>query len=176
MYKLDLNANIDLTTLSGELKSTFPQMIQKFGEGYKGGYKTSMEWSFIDDNDNTFTVYDWKSTNLYADEHPSPEVLWDSNELYNFHVGSRGCADDFIDWISIALGGNKEELENDDIDFTEEPQTIYVYVFELRDAFDTIMKKYDASPAAMLIALKQVAKDETDFQQDIHGGNDESTL
>jgi hypothetical protein len=110
VYKLDLNADVNLTTCKAEFKATFPQMIEKFGEGYKGGYKTSMEWSFIDDNDEVFTVYDWKSTSLYADNYPAPEVLWGSDELYGFHVGARGCANDFIDWISSVLGGlSKEE-------------------------------------------------------------------
>lgn len=48
-------------------------------------------------------------------------------------------------------------------------EPIQTYVFELRDAFDAIMKKYDASPVAMLSALQQMAEDEANFQQDIDG-------
>jgi hypothetical protein len=105
VYKLDQGANISMTSLKGTLKATFPQMIEKFGEGLKGDYKVSMEWSFTDDEDNVFTVYDWKSTKLYASELdlPEPEELWNSNEVYEFHVGGRSRADGFVEWISGEL-------------------------------------------------------------------------
>ncbi len=107
MYKLDQDANISMTSYKGSFFATFPQMIKKFGEGRKGDYKVSMEWSFTNDDGNVFTVYDWKSTTLYAENCPSPEDLWSLDEPYEFHVGAHGRVDDFVGWIS-----NELELED----------------------------------------------------------------
>ena len=87
MYKLDFDADINMTMLKGAFTSTFPQMLKVFGKGLEGDYKISMEWVFTDDNNNVFTVYDWKSTNLYDRDYLSPESLWSSDEQYRFHVG-----------------------------------------------------------------------------------------
>jgi hypothetical protein len=42
-----------------------------------------------------------------------------------------------------------------------------IYAEELRDFFDEVVKKYDASPSEVLAALKQVVEDESGFQQDL---------
>ena len=122
MYKLDQNANISMTSLKGTFEATFPQMIEKFGEGLKGDYKVSMEWSFTDDEEGVFTVYDWKSTKLYEDSYPEPKELWNSNDVYEFHVGGRSRADSFVEWISSELG-LEDKRETFVIEWTEKHMT-----------------------------------------------------
>ena len=122
MFNIDLDANINMTCYKGEFKATFPQMVERFGKGIEGDYKISMEWVFTDDAGNVFTVYDWKSTRLYADNYPAPEQLWKSDESYNFHVGGHGRADDFIGWITEQLS-LEDQQETFVIEWTEKHRT-----------------------------------------------------
>lgn len=104
MFKLDLGANVSMTSLKGTFTATFPQMIEKFGPGAEGVDKVSKEWVFTDEHNNVFTVYDWKSTRLYDPGYPEPADLWASKDPYEFHVGGRTCCDSFVNWIAGELG------------------------------------------------------------------------
>ena len=67
------------------------------------GYKSSMEWLFEDEEGNVVSLYDWKSTNLYSSELPSPDVLLASPVSYEFHIGAHDyqTAQKFSDWLLV---------------------------------------------------------------------------
>ena len=97
-------------------------MIERFGRGTEGDYKISMGWVFTDDGGKVFTVYDWKSTKMYADSHPTPAQLWESDESYTFRVGAHGRADDFVGWISEQLN-LEDQQETFIVEWTEKHRT-----------------------------------------------------
>lgn len=55
-------------------------------------YKVSKEWTF-QFKGMVFTIYDWKSTNLYDRDLPSPEDFWAQDEV-RLHVGGWSFGDD----------------------------------------------------------------------------------
>lgn len=69
------------------------------------GYKVSMEWLFEDEDGNVVALYDWKSTSLYDEGLPSPELVRSQSTPLEFHIGSRSydVAQKFLEWLN--LGG-----------------------------------------------------------------------
>jgi hypothetical protein len=95
-------------------------LILAFGQpGSSDEYKVSGEYTFHDEeSDVVFTMYDWKSTNLYDSDYPSPEELWATTEPIMINIGGnhKGNVEDFkakvlqhIKWVKE--GGKQLEKE-----------------------------------------------------------------
>ena len=83
-------------SLQGYATVSPAKLVEIFGKPSEAdGYKVSGQYTFVNpDNGEAFTVYDWKSTNLYDDsEDPSPEEFWASTVPYDFHIGGSGNTD-----------------------------------------------------------------------------------
>jgi hypothetical protein len=103
MFKFDLGANINGTSLVGYVDAVPATLVALFGAPQEGdAYKVSGEYAFSDDKGNAFTLYDWKHTSLYGGG-PSPAEFWASAATYNFHIGAAGG-----DWAAF-----KEWLEKE---------------------------------------------------------------
>lgn len=64
-------------------------VIRRFGNGSQGDeFKVSREWIFRK-GELVFTLYDWKSTNLYEPGLFSPDELWACEEPLDLHIGSK---------------------------------------------------------------------------------------
>lgn len=99
-YKLNNNASINGTGLMGYVTLSCARMIELFGPPVEGDeYKVSGEWVFEDSSGNVFTVYDWKSTNLYCESYPTVEQFR-AQPSYEFHVGGNTDASNFIKWLN----------------------------------------------------------------------------
>jgi hypothetical protein len=100
-YKLNPYADINGTYKVATLKTTFGQLLAVFGMPEESdGHKSSGDWLFSSDNGDTFTIYDWKATNLYDSSLPSVEDFRRSAEVVEFSVGGRGDASQFLSWVS----------------------------------------------------------------------------
>lgn len=83
------DASSDFTHLFGEVELRPAAVVRCFGNGTDSDeFKVSRQWKFKK-GDLVFTLYDWKSTNLYDSEMWSPEELWASNEPFPLHIGSK---------------------------------------------------------------------------------------
>lgn len=83
-------------SLRGYISLVYSDIVLAFGEPMPEGdeYKVSSEWIFYNDETGEhFTLYDWKSTNLYDDELPSVEEFRASQEPYEFHIGGESGLD-----------------------------------------------------------------------------------
>lgn len=66
------------TSLRGYFTATYNEVVAKFGEPLDGdGYKTSVEWIVVFEDDTVATIYDWKSE--------SPQHTPDTP--YEWHIG-----------------------------------------------------------------------------------------
>ncbi len=100
MYKLNNNASISGTSLKGYANFDYKHMRELFGEPNESdGYKVSGEWVFEATNGDVFTVYDWKSTNLYDSDLPSVEEFRASG-VNTFNIGGYNDASEFIAWLA----------------------------------------------------------------------------
>lgn len=98
-FKVDFDADINGTSLKGHVTANYNKLVKLFGEPMESdGYKVSGEWVFTDDDGNVFTLYDWKSTELYDDELPSVKQFRRQTEA-TFNVGGRSYAGDFIEFL-----------------------------------------------------------------------------
>lgn len=77
------------TSLMGHMKVKYKDLVLAFGESMESdGHKVSGEWVFVDDESGeVFTIYDWKSTDLYDSECPSVEEFRNSNHAVEFNIG-----------------------------------------------------------------------------------------
>ena len=79
-------------------------VVRCFGDGDQGdGCKISRNWVFRK-GDLVFTLYDWKSTDLYERGTWTSEEMWSSKEPFPLHIGSREPATredalDFADYL-----------------------------------------------------------------------------
>jgi hypothetical protein len=82
-------------------------VLRCFGKGFDGdGYKISRQWVFRR-RDLVFTLYDWKSTDLYERGLWTPSELWASVWPFDLHVGSKHPAterdvEEFVDFVQRA--------------------------------------------------------------------------
>ena len=91
-YLLALDANADGTHRFSEVWISPAAVIRCFGPGSTfDDYKISREWRFRK-GELIFTLYDWKSTNLYDSQMWSPVELWASEEPFPLHIGSKAPA------------------------------------------------------------------------------------
>lgn len=86
MFKLNMKADRNGTSLQDYTKLiTATKIAELFGEPEMGGDKVEFEWTFEDDRDNVFTIYDYKRGSNYDPEYPPASMLWD--EPYSWHIG-----------------------------------------------------------------------------------------
>ena len=91
---------------SVDIKATYAEVFAAFGEPLPGDdYKVSGEWAFIDDNGGSYTIYDWKSTNLYEPENPTIPAFRASTTIHNFYIGAfnQRSAEVFAQWVFLKL-------------------------------------------------------------------------
>ena len=107
MFKLDDNASIHGTHLIAYVTMIPSELVKRFGEPKESdGYKVSGEYVFTSDHGRVFTLYDWKSTNLYDDKDAiSPKELWASKEPFQFNIGGNSTAglSDFQDFLGARI-------------------------------------------------------------------------
>lgn len=83
---------------------TAQQIIDVFGEGIGAGDKTQYEWVFRDEDDNRYTVYDWKNYGGLSPDTP-----------YDWHIGgpwqNGGDVEAFKEWFLQQVVGVKATVK-----------------------------------------------------------------
>ena len=103
-------ADANATHLYGEVQLPPAAVVRRFGNGRGGDdYKVSRQWVFRK-GDLVFTLYDWKSTNLYEGGLFSPEEFWACEEPLDLHIGSKEPATqqdaaEFVEWLEKQCDG-----------------------------------------------------------------------
>jgi hypothetical protein len=126
-YVLTSSPEADETHCFGEVAIPPANVVRCFGKGSDGdGYKVSRQWVFRK-GDLVFTLYDWKSTDLYDSQLWSPEELWRCNEEFDLHVGSKAPASQkdveaFIAFLQQTTSSGKTHLHRSDGERDKEPQ------------------------------------------------------
>lgn len=88
-----------------EVKVSPARLIEVFGEPMESdGYKSSGEYLFVGDDNEVFTVYDWKSTSLYESYLESPQQFWSYCSPKQFSIGGKSNPDSFVTWLLRKLG------------------------------------------------------------------------
>jgi len=79
----------DGTSGMGDMMVRYKDLVLAFGEPMESdGYKISGEWVFVEEESGeVFTLYDWKSTDLYDGEGPSVEEFRNYNHPVQFNIG-----------------------------------------------------------------------------------------
>lgn len=107
MFKLNNNADVNGTSLIGHVILNYQSIVKHFGPPIESDeYKVSGEWVFEDDKGNVFTLYDWKSTDLYDTGLPTVSQfrLQDSAEFnIGGHYNNKKDAELFIRWIQFVI-------------------------------------------------------------------------
>ena len=105
MYKLNPYASRNDGRI-GTLSVAPKQLVSTFGQPQQQGYKVSGLYVFESEDGTVFTVYDYKYTNLYNRDLPTPEEFWNSDEITNFSIGGNDQMVDsdlkianFIKWV-----------------------------------------------------------------------------
>lgn len=96
------------TSLQGRVDATFADLVAILGKPHcSDRYKVSGEWTLENESGDVITLYDWKETNLYAEDLPSVEEFRASAIKHSFHVGARNksIALAFIEALSNELAG-----------------------------------------------------------------------
>jgi hypothetical protein len=88
-FRVNPEASVNGTSLAGYFVSSYRVLEAIFGESLESDeYKVSGEWIFENvETGDVYTLYDWKSTNLYASDLPSVE-FFRNKKSYEFHIGS----------------------------------------------------------------------------------------
>ena len=108
-YVIDFSADINGTCLVGEIQARYSHLEKLFGEPEEmDGYKVSGEWSFKDrTSGDVFTLYDWKSTDLYDEGLPPVEEFRSSTFIQQFNIGGKpdriAANEKFIGWLKTQL-------------------------------------------------------------------------
>jgi len=89
------------TSLKDYVTLRYKDIVQVFGEPTEvDEFKVSGEWIFInDETGECFTIYDWKSTNLYDPRAQSVDQFRSSSLPFKFNVGGKTDASTFISWV-----------------------------------------------------------------------------
>mgnify|MGYP001592981426 CR=1 FL=1 len=104
----NLKANTLSTHLVGEFTTSYKSLLDFLGPPKNGdGYKVSTEWILSGPGDSTFTIYDYKATNMYADEEVSVEIFRNLPS-YTWHIGGKGPMEgpsfqSFVKWLQENL-------------------------------------------------------------------------
>lgn len=97
MFKVDHSADATGTCLQGKMQLKYVDLVCLFGEPATiADDKVSVEWTFVNEDGDVVTLYDWKSNDL---------SFKTSNKPYVFHVGakSRSAAWEFGHQLEIAI-------------------------------------------------------------------------
>ena len=87
--------------LQGYVELVPARLVEMFGAPDDGdNYKTSGEYTFTNNQGDTFHLYDWKSTELYEGGLQEVDELWSDQTLFEFNVGGQSNANAFIAWIT----------------------------------------------------------------------------
>jgi len=81
-------------------------LIKTFGSpDTSDEYKVSGEYCFQNEDNEIFTIYDWKSTSLYDKDYPTPKCFWEFDGLVEFSIGgtSKANVEVFKNWLSNQL-------------------------------------------------------------------------
>ena len=102
-FILDQNAQY-YGSLLGYIKLSPAKLVEWFGRSTQqtDDYKVSGEYIFSNKDGVVFTLYDWKSTDLYDSCCLTPDEFWSSTQLYEFHIGgtNKALINDFKDFIT----------------------------------------------------------------------------
>lgn len=102
------DADVCGTSLKGRIQTSYAQLVEAFGEPIQGdGYKVSGEWVFSGLDGEVFTIYDWKSTDLYDEQALSVEEFR-AQPSAEFNVGGSKPAFEFIDWVNSKLNADRK--------------------------------------------------------------------
>lgn len=117
-YKLNQDADINMTCLGGTIQANYMELQSAFGPAGEGdGYKISGEWRFKDQDGRVFTLYDYKLTYLYERSGPHVAVFRAKRARSEFHIGCRQenktLVPHFSEWIRSQLKQHPL-LEEDD--------------------------------------------------------------
>lgn len=86
-------------SLIGYYTTSYRKLVDMFGPPSDGdGYKVSTEW-IVTYNDSTYTIYDYKDTDLYDEFLPSVEEFR-SKCYYKWHIGGCEEPDEFIAYLN----------------------------------------------------------------------------
>lgn len=101
MFKLSPSADTAGIVFRCELVAVPARIVKCFGPPGRGdGYKKSGEYVFTDDQGRPFVVHDWRATNLFDSELPSPAEFWAGEEPIEFCVVAREAdTDEFERWF-----------------------------------------------------------------------------
>jgi len=77
------------TSGMGNIEVKYKDLVLAFGEPMESDeFKVSGEWIFLEEESGeVFTIYDWKSTNLYDSDLPSVEKFRNLNHAVEFNIG-----------------------------------------------------------------------------------------
>ena len=93
-FKLNMNADVDGTSLQGHVMLKHADIVAVFGLGDDCGDKTTQEWVFQSDTGEVFCLYDWKQR-----ETPTEEYHW--------HIGASRDSnlEEFVAWLTKTVRG-----------------------------------------------------------------------
>ncbi len=105
------DADLDDITIMGEVLVAPAAVVRRFGKPSPGeGYKISGEIAFTNDAGEAFVLHDWRATNLYHPEGPTPETFWLSEEPTRLSVSSLDLdISEFSEWLAKQLDSNEAE-------------------------------------------------------------------
>lgn len=76
------------TELIGHVDVAYADLVAAFGEPIESdNFKVSGEWILVDDENRVYTIYDWKSTNLYDPHLQSVEEFRSNPNPQRFNIG-----------------------------------------------------------------------------------------
>lgn len=114
-FKPDTNVKITGTSLMGYFAAPYYKLEELLGPPNCSGdgEKVSTEWMLSDENGKTYTIYDYKETNLYDDDLQSVEEFR-LLETYEWHLGGGGNVNALKAWLKESLdkidGSQKEPM------------------------------------------------------------------
>jgi hypothetical protein len=83
-FKVDHTANATGTCLQGKMEIKYTDLVRLFGEPATiADNKVSVEWTFVNEDGDIVTLYDWKSNDL---------SFKTSNKPYVFHIGAKSLS------------------------------------------------------------------------------------
>lgn len=97
IFKVDHSADATGICLQAKMELKYSNLVELFGQPATiADDKVSAEWTFVNEDGDIVTLYDWKSNDL---------SFKTSNKPYVFHVGakSRSVAWDFTDEVKKLL-------------------------------------------------------------------------
>ena len=105
--KFTLGGEMGCTGLEGYIKVPFSKVVEVLGEPqHTDGYKVAFEWNITFEDGTVATIYDYKESNLYDDDLPTPSELIEQ-EFSDWHIG--GTSKKAVELISELFKGYEVE-------------------------------------------------------------------